>query len=426
MGVRPIHENSDSRPAPSGLSGRAAWHSNALHRARELVKSTAPAQRRDEYWKFTDPEGLTGSSSSAPPACGIDGQSTAFDRIDRKRIVLSGGGLDRQQSDSLADAHIRVDELKDIFVDESHWCSDLFGTLEARGQAPVQRPFALENRLRVNSGLAIRVRGRQTQPIEIAYNAGESAAKSAYVRHVLKLDPDSEVTLLETGFSGTGTNTVVEVEIGDGARFNHVRIQNGMHQFRSITHMFARLGAGSSMKSFTATADTDWLRNECVIDLAGEGGAAHVSGAAIGNANFHQDDTLFVKHLAPNCESRQVFKKVLRNGAVGVFQGKILVEPAAQKTDGYQLSQALLLDDDAQFLAKPELEIYADDVACSHGSTSGGLDENALFYLRSRGIPESDAKGMLAAAFLTEAVEEIEDSQLAEAVMRQFQAWLPA
>ena len=98
---------------------------------------------------------------------------------------------------------------------------------------------------------------------------------------------------------------------------------------------------------------------------------------------------------AERCESRQVFKKVLKNGAVGVFQGKILVKPGAQKTDGYQISQALLLDEDSQFLAKPELEIYADDVKCSHGSTSGAIDETALFYLRSRGVPH--AAGAVAA-----------------------------
>jgi Fe-S cluster assembly protein SufD len=103
---------------------------------------------------------------------------------------------------------------------------------------------------------------------------------------------------------------------------------------------------------------------------------AHVAGACVGDGDFHHDDTVFVTHDAVNCESRQVFKKVLRNGAVGVFQGKILVKPGAQKTDGYQISQSLLLDDDSQFLAKPELEIYADDVACSHGSTSGAIDED--------------------------------------------------
>ncbi len=107
-----------------------------------------------------------------------------------------------------------------------------------------------------------------------------------------------------------------------------------------------------------------------------------------------------------------------------MFQGKILVKPGAQKTDGYQISQALLLDDDAQFLAKPELEIYADDVVCSHGSTSGAIDETGLFYLRSRGIPEGPATDLMVIAFLAEAIAEIEDQELAEDVSERLQAWL--
>ena len=126
---------------------------------------------------------------------------------------------------------------------------------------------------------------------------------------------------------------------------------------------------------------------------------------------------MFITHDAVNCESRQVFKKVLRNGAVGVFQGKILVKAGAQRTDGYQISQSLLLDDDSQFLAKPELEIYADDVACSHGSTSGAIDEQALFYLRSRGVPEAKAVDLLTLSFVAEAIEEIEDEDLAQDIL---------
>jgi Fe-S cluster assembly protein SufD len=125
-----------------------------------------------------------------------------------------------------------------------------------------------------------------------------------------------------------------------------------------------------------------------------------------------------------NCESRQVFKKVLRNGATGVFQGKILVKPGAQKTDGYQISQSLLLDGDSQFLAKPELEIYADDVACSHGSTSGAIDEEGLFYLRSRGVPKGMATDLLTIAFLAEAVMEIEDQTLADEINARIEGWL--
>ena len=115
---------------------------------------------------------------------------------------------------------------------------------------------------------------------------------------------------------------------------------------------------------------------------------------------------------------------MLRNGAVGVFQGKILVKPHAQRTDGYQLSQSLLLDDDSTFQAKPELEIYADDVQCSHGSTTGAIDEEALFYLRSRGVPEGPATDLLVLAFLAEAIEEIEGDALRDDILTRLQGWL--
>ena len=125
-----------------------------------------------------------------------------------------------------------------------------------------------------------------------------------------------------------------------------------------------------------------------------------------------------------NCESRQVFKKVLKSGAKGVFQGKILVKEGAQKTDGYQISQGLLLTEDAEFSAKPELEIYADDVACSHGSTCGAVDETALFYLRSRGVPEAEAKDMMVLAFVDEAIQEIEDDAVADVIRARIGEWL--
>ncbi|MEO1952987.1 SufD family Fe-S cluster assembly protein, partial [Thioclava sp.] len=129
-------------------------------------------------------------------------------------------------------------------------------------------------------------------------------------------------------------------------------------------------------------------------------------------------------HGAERGESRQVFKKVLKNGAEGIFQGKILVKPGAQKTDGYQISQSLLLDENSQFLAKPELEIYADDVQCSHGSTTGAIDETALFYLRSRGVPEEEATALLVLSFVADAIEEIEEERFRDAILTRLEGWL--
>ena len=160
-------------------------------------------------------------------------------------------------------------------------------------------------------------------------------------------------------------------------------------------------------------------RNDVVIELLGDDGVAHIAGAAVGDGVFHHDDTVFITHAGLRCESRQVFKKVLKNGAVGVFQGKILVKPGAQKTDGYQISQSLLRDGDSQFLAKPELEIYADDVKCSHGTTTGQLDEEALFYLKSRGLGEDNARRLLTSAFIGDVISKIENDAVREYVTEQ-------
>jgi Fe-S cluster assembly protein SufD len=216
----------------------------------------------------------------------------------------------------------------------------------------------------------------------------------------------------------------MEVDVSEGGTLHHVRTQGRDRDRRTATHLFARVAQGADFRSFTLTFNGVLTRNEVVVHLAGDDGVAHVAGAAVGDGDFLHDDTVFIIHEGVACESRQVMKKVLRNGATGVFQGKILVRPGAQRTDGYQLSQALLLDERSQFLAKPELEIYADDVKCSHGSTAGALDETALFYLRSRGVPERDAKDLLTLSFLREALEEIADESLAEDLNRRLEGWL--
>jgi Fe-S cluster assembly protein SufD len=216
---------------------------------------------------------------------------------------------------------------------------------------------------------------------------------------------------------------VLEVDVADGAAFHHVRVQGRDHERRAATATFARLG-GQPVQVVHAdgqrAADPQRMRDR----VHRRGGEARGRGRLRGRRDFLHDDTVFVTHGAVDCESRQVFKKVLRDGAVGVFQGKILVKPGAQRTDGYQISQALLLDEASQFLAKPELEIYADDVKCSHGSTCGAVDETALFYLTSRGVPRAEAEGLLVLAFLDEAIAEIEDEGLAEAIRARLAAWV--
>ena len=145
------------------------------------------------------------------------------------------------------------------------------------------------------------------------------------LHHVIKWKR-APMTLLENGPAAARFNKVMEVDVADGAAFHHVRAQGRDHERRAVTHMFARLGRNQTFKSFTLTCNGVLTRNECVIELTGDDAVAHVAGACVGDGDFHHDDTVFITHDALNCESRQVFKKVLRNGATGVFQGKILVK----------------------------------------------------------------------------------------------------
>jgi Fe-S cluster assembly protein SufD len=401
---------------------QGGWSDAARRDALARVQAMGLPGRRDEYWKYTRPDTLV--QAQAVPAALRDGDDTVlFDAVDRLKIVFVDGVFDAAASDDLALEGITVERLADATSD-LHWARDVYGVLENNGQNPVPRPLAALNTAFAADGVLIHVTGKPSKPVNIIYRRASTTA-DAMLHHCIKLDAGAELTLLENGPVAARFNGVLEVEIADKAAFHHVRAQGRDHEQRAATHIFTRLGTESTFKSFTLTANGVMTRNDCVIELTGDDAAAHVAGACVGDGgDFHHDDTVFITHDAVNCESRQVFKKVLRNGATGVFQGKILVKAGAQKTDGYQISQSLLLDEDSQFLAKPELEIYADDVACSHGSTSGAIDEDALFYLRSRGVPHGAATDLLTLAFLAEAVLEVEDESLREEVTGRLASWL--
>jgi len=403
--------------------GGKGWLGAARAEAMVRLHAMGLPVRRDEYWRYTDPASL--NAPEAPVAARFEpgDEAAPFDGMDRLKIVFVDGVFDAQASDDLTLSGIRIERLAEAGEADIHWAQGLYGVLEVRGQTPVARPFAALNTACATDGVLIHVTGRAAKPVSLIY-AHQSDTSDVNLHHCIKLDPGASLTLLEDGPAAARFCKVMEVDLAEGASFHHVRLQGRDHARRAVTHLFARLAAKAEMRSFTLTANGRLTRNEAVIELAGAEARAHLAGAAVGDGDFHHDDTVFVTHSAPACESRQVFKKVLMNGAVGVFQGKILVRQTAQKTDGYQISQSLLLDEDSQFLAKPELEIYADDVKCSHGSTSGAIDETALFYLQSRGVPRAEAQGLLVLAFLAEAIEEIADDAIADDIRARLERWL--
>ena len=417
------HDALAARVSGLALPDGKGWLAAARADARARLGAMGLPVRRDEYWRYTDPATLVAPAAPVAARFNPGDEPAAFHGIDQLKIVFVDGVFDAAASDDLTLAGVQIERLSQAGQAQIHWAQGVFGVLEARGQTPVARPFAALATAHAPDGILIRVTGQAARPVSLIYHHS-SDSSDAILHHCVKLETGTSLTLQESGPGAARLTQVLEVEVGDQAQFHHVRIQGRDHERRAATHVFARVGAGALFKSFTLTANGRLTRNEAVIELAGPAARAHLAGAAVGDGDFHHDDTVFVTHAAPDCESRQVFKKVLMNGAVGVFQGKILVQPGAQKTDGYQISQSLLLDGDSQFLAKPELEIYADDVKCSHGSTSGAIDETALFYLQSRGVPRASAQGLLVLAFLAEAIQEVEDDTIAEDIRVRLEGWL--
>jgi Fe-S cluster assembly protein SufD len=184
------------------------------------------------------------------------------------------------------------------------------------------------------------------------------------------------------------------------------------------------LGAHARFNDFGFNIGGGIVRNQMFVRFDGEGTLANIRGVSLLKGKQHADTTIVADHKVGGCQSREVFKSVLDDQSRGVFQGKIIVRPRAQQTDAKMMTRALLLSDEAEADNKPELEIFADDVQCGHGATSGALDQELKFYLMARGIPEPEAETLLVQAFVGEAIEGIEHAGLRDALMEHVVAWL--
>lgn len=244
-------------------------------------------------------------------------------------------------------------------------------------------------------------------------------------RHSIVLEPGARLSLIEIAH-GEGTylhNAVTSVSVAAGATLSHARLQEEGPEAFHVNTTFAHIAERGTYDAFVLTLGARLARTEVHARLAGPNGAVHLNGAQLLGGSQHGDITTVVSHDAPSCASRQTVKNVLDGRSRGVFQGKIEVARAAQKTDGYQMNQALLLSPNAEIDCKPQLEIYADDVKCSHGATVGELDADQMFYLRSRGVPEASARAILVRAFLTEALDVVHDVAARELMEQAIEAW---
>lgn len=217
---------------------------------------------------------------------------------------------------------------------------------------------------------------------------------------------------------------ILVIDVAESAHLDHVKLQADEPQTTHLALSIMDVAEQAQINSFTAAIGAKLGRHETHANLNGEHIDMSLSSLYLARGSQHQDMTTRMHHFMPNCTSNQVIRGVLDDTAKGVFQGKVLVARDAQKTDGQQMSRALLLSRKAEADAKPELEIYADDVVCSHGATVGELDEMHLFYMKSRGIEEDEARAMLIEAFVADALEEIQDEDLSVILQNAVSAWM--
>lgn len=263
-----------------------------------------------------------------------------------------------------------------------------------------------------------------TSPIELLFTTTGQRTESNVRLHI-ELGSNGRLSLIEKHVPADKTMTLVDAHITlhSQAKLVHIKVMTGLDVVH-VAKTSIRVEEGGFYNNFSLIKGGHLTRNEMEVVLGGKLAQCTLNGVMLLRGHEHADTTTRIIHEAPYGTSREVYKTVLAEQAHGVFQAKILVKPDAQKTDGYQLSRALLLSDQAEMNAKPELEIHADDVKCSHGSTIGDLDIDALFYLRARGLSEVEARGLLIEAFVGELLDEIHIPEGRDLCREKIEGWL--
>jgi Fe-S cluster assembly protein SufD len=407
--------------ARSKLPGKGAI-ADLREAAFQRFEAAGLPHRRVEEWKYTDLRALMREAKPLAGPTKTKGKVSALQRLTAGRIAIVNGRHEQAWSDFKASSGVDVNDVFAFAADQKHY---------RLGEVPGSDDVVLSlNTALMTGGVALRVaKGTNVEkPIEIAYVFADGAAAAMFPRSVVIVDPGARLTLIES-FNGPAgvdyqVNSVLDLVIGEGAHVDHVTIGTDGDKALRISSLGVKVGAKAIYNSFTYTAGGAVVRNQIFARFDGEGTQASIGGATLLKGRQHVDNTLVINHSAGDCTSRERFRTVLDGESRGIFQGKIIVEPHAQKTDAKMASHALLLSDEAEADNKPELEIFADDVQCGHGATAGALDSALKFYLMSRGIPENEAEALLIQAFVGEAIEEIANDGIREALLNAAAKWL--
>lgn len=416
--------------ARSGLPGDGAIAAQR-QAAFDLFAREGLPHRRIEEWKYTDLRVLMREAKplATPPDAAAKARAKAAGKllgdVECRRLVFVDGAFVPDLSDLAAlERGLAVTSLAAALADNDPALAGHLGKLASGSDVAVALNTAL-----MGDGAVIRVSAGSTieRPLHLVFVAAEKPV-ATFVRSLVIVEQGARAMLIESHEGPAGVdyqvNAALELFVGDEAHVDHVKIVGEGSEALHVSTLAAAIGGRARFNGFTFTTGGAVIRNQLFVKFDGEDTVAAIRGATLLKGKQHADTTLVVNHIARGCQSREVFKAVLDDEAHGVFQGRIIVRPGAQRTDAKMMTRALLLSERAEADNKPELEIFADDVQCGHGATAGALDRELKFYLMARGIPPAEAEALLIQAFLGEAVEGIEHAGVREALMEVVADWL--
>lgn len=416
----------------------AGWVKDLRKQAIGIFEARGLPHRRIEEWKYTDlrerlrealPPALGAAASASREA--IEAALGPLAALEADRIVFVDGRYDAalSQADRLG-VGIEFKAMGEMLMAAPKWLAGKFDGEAIKNEDTVR---AL-NLAFMTDGVLIKIGKAHApeRPVLLVFARSGRAGQAITTRNIVSVEAGAKLTLIEAHVALGGVTAKAQVNAGtdvtmaEGSELTHIKCVADTGEVTHLATWAAQIGKGASYRAFQLTAGTALARNQVFVTFSGEGAKLDISGCFLGRGSDHIDTTLVVDHAVPGCESRELFKGVLDGRARGVFQGKVIVRPDAQKTDGKQMAQVLMLSPDAEFDSKPELEIYADDVVCGHGSTCAEIDPEMMFYLRSRGIPEVEARALLIDSFVGDAIEKVEQEDVRAALMQVAWQWLKA
>lgn len=380
----------------------------------QLARQGFPTSK-NENWKYTNVAPISGQAFTPVRTVHEAGVEAAVARLalpgTGPRLVFVDGWFVRELSHLDGGiAGLSVHSLRDALVKDGELLETLEASVGRRARAE-EHPFVALNAALLEEGALVRVAPGTvcTEPVQLLFlTHGDNHVALSSPRVVVLAGDNSELTLVES-YMGSApgvsfTNAVTEVVLGAGAKVTHVKLQSESETAFHIGSLHVEQGRDSRFASHLISLGGALARNEVSTTFAAQGGECILNGLYVGHGSQHLDHWTNLDHAHPRCTSRELYKGVLDDTSRGTFHGKVLVRPDAQQTDSRQSNRNLLLSEAAMADARPQLEILADDVKCAHGATVGRLDEQALFYLRSRGIPRAEAEWLLTHAFASEVV----------------------